>query len=147
MTGFTNIVEATDSTYTATPTDTTYYRLITSTMDTCVSGNCADTSACMIVYPTDAPIASIADVVKCADRLGTIEVSPSSGATPYSYNWSGLNIVSGQGTDRITTTSPGTYMVTVTDNEGCTTTASGEMTFQSKICLPATFTIKQRNRN
>jgi len=144
-TGFANITSATDSTYLATPSDTTYFRLITSSSGACASGNCTDTSACVTIYPTELPMATVADVLKCTENSETISVSPSGGIGPYTYSWSGPSIISGQGTDEITASSPGTYTVTVMDAEGCTKTTSGEMTFQSKVCLPATFSIKRGN--
>ena len=52
---------------------------------------------------------------------GTMSVSVSGGTNPYTYNWSPAP-GSGQGTDNITNLFPGTYTVTVTDNNGCDTT-------------------------
>jgi len=93
------------------------------------------------------PSASVADVLKCTDNTETIEVSPSGGTGPFTYNWSGPSGGTLPSTASITTGVPGTYQVTVTDANGCTTTATGELTFQSKVCLPATFTIRQGPRN
>ena len=147
LTGFTNIVGAVDSTYLATPTNTTYYRLITSSIGSCSSGNCADTSACVTIYPTDAPTATVADVLKCTSDSETITVIPSGGTGPYTYTWSGSFITNPGNVASFTASSPGTYIVTVTDSDGCTVTTNGEMTFQSKVCLPVSFTIRQGKRN
>ena len=66
---------------------------------------------------------------------------------PYTYSWSGPFITNPGNIASFTATSPGIYSVTVMDNEGCTITSSGELTFQSKICLPATFSIRRGSRN
>lgn len=51
------------------------------------------------------------------DANGSAIISVSSGTAPYSYQWSG-----GMGTGASNSTlSPGNYIVTVTDNAGCTT--------------------------
>jgi len=146
-TGFTPISGATDSIYIASPTDTTYYRLITTSIGNCASRNCADTSACVTVITANAPISYVGDMLKCSSNSETIEVEPSGGIAPYTYNWSGPSGSSLPTTQSISTSIPGTYMVTVTDANGCTTTASGELTVQSKICLPATFTIRKGPKN
>ena len=145
--GFTDIDGATDSTYMATPIDTTYFRLITSTAGICASGTCADTSACVSIYPTELPTATVADVLKCTSNSETIEVMPSGGTGPYTYTWSGPFISDPGNVASFTATSTGIYSVTVMDNEGCTITSSGELTFQSKVCLPATFSIRRGSRN
>jgi gliding motility-associated-like protein len=54
------------------------------------------------------------------DTDGTASLNASGGATPYSYSWSG-----GAGNSAsVTSLAPGTYIATVTDNSGCTTTIS-----------------------
>ena len=55
---------------------------------------------------------------------GTATAIPSGGTAPYTYSWS-----SGGGTNATATgLAPGTYVVTVTDAKGCTTTASATIT-------------------
>ena len=93
------------------------------------------------------PTAVVADVLKCTTNSEIISVSPSGGMAPYTYSWSGPFITNPGNVASFTATSPGTYTVTVTDSDGCATTASGEMTFQSKVCLPATFSIRRGSRN
>ena len=74
-------------------------------------------------------------------------VVPSGGMGPFTYTWSGPYDLSGETGDSFTTSVPGTYTVTVTDSEGCTANGNGELTFQSEVCIPATFTIKRGTRN
>lgn len=47
---------------------------------------------------------------------GFIIVNPLSGTPPYSYNWSNLN----SNNNTVSGLSPGNYLLTVTDSEGCT---------------------------
>ncbi len=49
------------------------------------------------------------------DGSGSISVAVTNGSEPYTYNWS-----NGATTNPITNLSPGTYTLTVTDNDGCT---------------------------
>lgn len=93
------------------------------------------------------PTATVEDVLKCTSNAETISVSASGGSPTYTYSWSGPFITNPGNVASFTATSPGIYTVTVTDSEGCTITTSGEMTFQSKVCLPVSFTIKRGNRS
>lgn len=61
-----------------------------------------------------------ANVFLSSDSL-TLAVSITGGVSPYSYFWS-----EGSATNTITPTNDGTYTVTVTDDEGCFTTADYE---------------------
>jgi len=62
---------------------------------------------------------------------GTASVTASGGTSPYAYSWS-----TGATTSNISGLSVGSYSVTVTDHNGCTTTATGLVVSQ-----PATLTI------
>ena len=86
-------------------------------------------------------------VLKCTANSETISVSAIGGTGTYTYSWSGPFITNPGNVSSFIATSPGTYTVTVTDNEGCRTMTSGEMTFQAKVCLPAIFSIKRGERN
>ncbi len=52
---------------------------------------------------------------------GTATANPSGGVTPYSYLWNNPALST---TSTISSLCPGTYDVTITDNNGCTTTGS-----------------------
>ncbi|MFH2095763.1 MAG: PKD domain-containing protein, partial [Bacteroidota bacterium] len=54
---------------------------------------------------------------------GQIDLTPSGGNAPYTYNWSNA-----QTTQDLTNLAPGTYNVTVTDANGCTGTGSWTVT-------------------
>ena len=55
----------------------------------------------------------------CGNSTGTASVSPTGGTGAYTYLWS-----NGQTTQNLTGLGPGTFSVTVTDANGCATTAS-----------------------
>ncbi len=59
----------------------------------------------------------------CNIANGSASVSPSGGATPYSYNWS-----SGESSASISGKGPGNYAVTVTDANNCSTTCDVTLT-------------------
>jgi len=71
----------------------------------------------IITAPTGV-IVNISSSHNCTQ--GTASVSPTGGATPYTYVWA----PGGQTTVSITGLSSGTYSVTVTDHNGCAMTAS-----------------------
>ena len=64
---------------------------------------------------------SSTDVLCFGQQNGAITVAPSNGTTPYSYNWS---TSASDTTHTITQIPSGNYVVTVTDNDGCTTEQS-----------------------
>ncbi|XOV66618.1 MAG: choice-of-anchor L domain-containing protein [Fluviicola sp.] len=55
----------------------------------------------------------------CGDGQGVIDITVSGGSMPYTYAWS-----HGPITEDVTGLTSGTYTVTITDNSGCTVTAS-----------------------
>ena len=55
----------------------------------------------------------------CASSDGSASVTPTSGTSPYTYQWS-----NGQTTQSATGLASGSYTVTITDNNGCTGTAT-----------------------
>ncbi len=65
--------------------------------------------------------------------IGTASVVPTGGTAPYTYLWS-----SGGTTDEITNLIAGIYSVTVTDANGCTTTASYEVTQPTQVSASIT---------
>ena len=64
---------------------------------------------------------------------GSISATPSGGTAPYTYNWS----PGGAGANP-NNLSPGTYMVTVTSNQGCTEVASVTLTEPPQLTASAT---------
>lgn len=91
------------------------YRLI-------VSGACGPTAISNIatlIVPTISGTAIVNDVSCNGDSNGGIDLTPSGGTTPYTFNWDG-----GINTEDRTGLAPGTYNVTITDSNGCTGTVS-----------------------
>jgi hypothetical protein len=66
---------------------------------------------------------------------GTIDLTPAGGTTPYTYLWNG-----GVTTQDRTGLAAGTYSVTVTDANGCTTTTSRTITQPATLTASATST-------
>lgn len=94
-----------------------------------VTGANGCTATAMVTIP-DAPaaltlsIASQVDVLCFGGNNGSIDLAVSGGTVPYNYEWSGTapDVQDPSGL------SAGTYMVTVTDANGCTATTSATIT-------------------
>ena len=77
----------------------------------------------LTIAPATAPTVSISNSknVSCFGlNDGVATAAPSGGNAPFSYSWNTLPI---QNTSTATGLAPGSYMVTVTDNNGCIATA------------------------
>ncbi len=57
----------------------------------------------------------------CSAGIGTVYATPTAGTPPYTFNWPGLGNAT---TDTVHNVSAGTYVVEMTDGEGCTSTAN-----------------------
>lgn len=66
---------------------------------------------------------------------GSLEVIPTGGDAPYSYNWAGGNATAINGN-----LGAGTYNVTVTDANGCSTTGAGTITQPASLLVTETVT-------
>lgn len=80
---------------------------------------CTDVQSVVVSQPAAAlsATATVAQQVSCfGGNNGSITLTVSGGTTPYSYSWS--NGASSQNVSGLTT---GTYTVTITDANGCTT--------------------------
>jgi hypothetical protein len=89
------------------------------------NNGCSSTASVTITQPTllTATISSVTNVSCFGGNTGAATVTAGGGVTPYSYLWSSsgtLNIENGL--------IAGVYTVTVTDNQGCTATASVTIT-------------------
>ncbi|MFH2143762.1 MAG: choice-of-anchor L domain-containing protein [Bacteroidota bacterium] len=97
-----------------------------------------DASNCTIIsdtYIIDNYISNLAVTATTVDDLcgngtGLVNITPSGGFTPYSYNWS-----SGATYQDLTNISYGNYIVTVTDATGCELTNSYNIQFLNDINL------------
>jgi len=70
---------------------------------------------------------------------GSASVSISGGSSPYTYSWSNaVSSVTTSLTNSITSLPAGSYIVTISDNNSCTTTTSINVTEPSAISIPST---------
>lgn len=82
--------------------------------------NCTATASVTITQPTALSVTTSTSPAGCGASNGTATATPTGGTGPYTYAWS----PSGGGAAIATGLSGGTYIVTVTDNKGCTRTAN-----------------------
>ncbi len=115
---------------------------------TVTDANGCEATASATIVDTAGPIAATTSVdATCGNDNGSINLTVTDGTLPYTYNWS-----NGATTEDLSDLTAGTYTVTVTDANGCTTTANAIIadlavpvaffTGPSSICLGdvATFT-------
>jgi len=87
------------------------------------NAGCTKTATATVTAPSPLVVSvSTTDETGADENDGTAEVSVSGGTTGYSYLWS-----NGGTTDSIGGLPPGSYTVTVTDQNGCTSTGSGQV--------------------
>ena len=83
-----------------------------------------------LTEPTPVAVVEVIDQPDCNAGSGaldgTIDITPSGGTAPYTYNWSGPNTIPGD--QNQSGLGEGTYNVTVTDVNGCTVTAEYMLT-------------------
>jgi hypothetical protein len=122
---FTNVAGANASTYTppATTAGTTYYKVVVGS-----AGNGCNnaTSSAATLTVNGLPVASLgADTTICVGTSATLVANANNGAAPYSYSWNnGL----GNGSSKVVAPSSTTvYMVTITDNNGCSATTQKQV--------------------
>ncbi|EIJ40455.1 hypothetical protein JoomaDRAFT_3515 [Galbibacter orientalis DSM 19592] len=84
-----------------------------------------------------ASITSQTNVACYGNSTGSLTVTPANGASPYTYLW---NDGSAQTTATASGLSAGNYEVTVTDNNGCTATASATITQPTALSTSITAT-------
>lgn len=82
-------------------------------------------TASTTVSSTNTPISVTpsSTVSSCVANDGTATITPTSGTSPYTYLWNNTET-----TQTISNVGPGTYNVTVTDANGCSTTAQASVT-------------------
>ncbi|MEP7168598.1 MAG: SprB repeat-containing protein, partial [Bacteroidota bacterium] len=104
------------------------------------ANGCTQTANEIVTQPTGslAATASVTQNVNCyAGANGTIDVTVNGGTTPYNYNWS-----NGATTQDLNNLSAGTYVVSITDANGCTSSQNGTVT-QPSASLSATASTTQ----
>ncbi len=108
--------------------------------------NCSITKSVSITQPAAALTTSTVSVnIKCfGQSTGAVQLTVSGGTTPYSYNWS-----NGTTGAQLTGITSGTYSVTVTDANSCTSAATAFLT-QPAVALAGTISstnVSCRNGN
>ncbi len=83
------------------------------------NSNCTATVAVTLNAPNNMTASASSNNALCGQPNGTATVTPSGGSTPYTYSWN-----NGQTNQNATGLAAGTYTVTITDQGGCTTTAT-----------------------
>ena len=101
------------------------------------ANGCSATSSATI---TQAPVLSVApnvvsNVLCFGGNSGSALANPSGGTLPYTYTWTG-----GGSTDSTTGLTNGSYIITVTDNGGCSATGSVTITQPTQLVISAAST-------
>jgi hypothetical protein len=116
-----NTIISTAQSITVSPTSTKVY-IVTVRVNGCEDSDDAT------VYVNPVPQISVNAPEVCVGSTLNISSTPSGGTSPYTYSWSGPNgfTASTQNIIRTNATASmsGTYVITVTDNKGCTATSS-----------------------
>src|SRR6185436_18494378 len=89
-----------------------------------------------VTQPTilTATTSTIANVSCNGGNNGSVSVTPGGGTTPYSYSWNSTPV---QNTATASGLPAGTYMATITDAHGCTTTASATVSQPTTLTATA----------
>lgn len=92
------------------------------------ANSCPATASVTISASASPQISNIAVVnAKCTDDNGSLTVNVTNGSTPYTYSWSTTPVQTGQTASNLPA---GSYTVTVSDANSCTTTSSATVVFQ-----------------
>ncbi len=92
----------------------------TYTVNVTDNNGCTQTATVTITQPTAITIATTTVPANCNSSNGSATATPAGGTGPYTYLWT----IGGQTNATATGLSATTYTVTVTDNNGCTQTAT-----------------------
>ncbi|MFM1874574.1 MAG: hypothetical protein RL266_311, partial [Bacteroidota bacterium] len=86
--------------------------------------NCSQTVSGNVTQPALLEAATAVDNVSCHGiGNGVVELTVTGGTTPYTFDWD-----NGATTEDLNNIGPGSYNVTITDENGCTTSASATVT-------------------
>ena len=97
---------------------------------------CVDTISAFLTQPNLLAVSAILTNPTCVvANNGVIDLTITGGTAPYSFTW-----LSGQTTEDLANLLQGTYFVSITDTNGCSTTASFTLTDPSPIVASYTFT-------
>ena len=99
------------------------------------ANGCTSVSSVTITQPTALTANIVGTAVLCnGGSTGAADLTAGGGTSPYTYNWS-----NSMTTEDLTGLSANTYLVTVTDNLGCTATAN--VTINQPTAVTATTTV------
>ncbi len=116
---------------TVSPTTSTTYTVTVTDSNTCTGS----ASATVTVVPTMV-LSSVNTDISCNGAGdGAINLIVSSGQPPYAFLWSNSSV-----SEDLLNIAPGNYVVTVTDNAACSSTASVVITEPSALALTSSFT-------
>lgn len=80
------------------------------------ANGCSDTGTVIVAGPTPIAFNATVNQIVCnGNANGSVTLNASGGNTPYTYVWS-----TGSNSNSISSLTPGTYTVTITDNTSCT---------------------------
>ncbi|MDX9751391.1 MAG: gliding motility-associated C-terminal domain-containing protein, partial [Flavobacteriales bacterium] len=106
------------------------YCLTVTDANGCIAESCID-----ITEPEPLSVAVTTAPAACGEAIGTVTPAVSGGTAPYAHLWS-----TGPTTPELTGLEPGTYTVLVTDANGCSAMATGEVTGTPAVTADATVT-------
>ncbi len=96
------------------------------------NNGCTGTASTLVTEPSQLTLGVTGNAV-CGGQAATLTSTAGGGTTGYTYSWS-----NGQLTASATSNSAGTYTLTVTDNKGCTATATAVVTVNSAPVITLT---------
>ncbi|MFN8323097.1 MAG: gliding motility-associated C-terminal domain-containing protein [Chitinophagales bacterium] len=100
------------------------------------ANNCTASLMATVNEPAAVTLSATASNISCNGSLnGAVNVTAGGGTTPYNFNWS-----NGATTQNLTGIAAGNYVVTVSDLNNCTTSASTSVTQPSAITISLTKT-------
>jgi len=95
---------------------------------------CSKTATITITQPTQLTANTVGTNVLCFGGTGSIAAAATGGTVPYTYDWAPAGGTSATATG----ITAGSYTVTVTDNNGCTATASSTITQPTVLAVSLT---------
>lgn len=87
------------------------------------ANGCVSTSCFTLTAPEPLTATATATTASCGNAVGTVDLTVGGGTAPYAIAWS-----NGANSEDLTALQAGTYSATVTDANGCTASASAQVT-------------------